>query len=273
VFEKLRAWMPGVGVAEAGGPRVALDGKAVPFLDVPPVSEAVAAYIDGGMYEVAGWGINPATARLFVVWDAWQRQAGVSGALVELGVHEGKAAILLALLARVGEPVVLVDLFDRQDENVSRSGHGNRARFEANLARWAPKAEPTVVQANSLDLDFASVEGMRRGVRLAHIDAGHDFASLTNDLAKTEALLSPGGIVVIDDFIHTGFPEVNEACHAYFAARDTRLAPVAMGISKLVLAERGAADAIMSDLEARLAAPRGTWVHFHGQPCLCLDHH
>ena len=34
---------------------------------------------------------------------------------------------------------------------------------------------------------------------------------MLNDLYKTEAVLAPGGIIVIDDFLHSGFLGVNEA--------------------------------------------------------------
>ena len=272
MLEGLRRWLSGAPAAPPV-PAVELDRAAVPYLVVPPVPEPVAAYVDGGMAGIDGWGIDPASARLLVMLDAWQKARGDRGALFELGVHEGRVAILLALLARPGEPVVLVDLFERQDENVSFSGRGDRARLEENLARWAPGAAPEIVQANTMELDIAAVPGLSGGVRLAHIDAGHDYASVRNDLAKTEAALAPGGIVVVDDFLHSGFPEVNEACHAHFADGGTRLAPVAIGMNKLILADAAVAVDLVDDLSPRMELPYGKPVRFHGQPCLCLDHH
>jgi hypothetical protein len=36
-----------------------------------------------------------------------------------------------------------------------------------------------------------------------------------NDLYKTEAVLGVGGIVIVDDFLHSGSLGVNEACNHY----------------------------------------------------------
>lgn len=213
--------------------------------DPPARAEAIADYLRSGLATIDGWGIDPFLAQVFLSVDRFQQLNGDRGNLFEIGVHHGRAAILLALMARDLEHTVMIDLFDRQDENIDNSGCGSREILEKNLATWAKGRPVEIVKANSLELDFADVSGLRAGVRFAHIDGGHYREVVLNDLKKTEAVLVDGGVVVMDDFEHAGFPEVNQACNEYLEAGDTRLAPVAMGYNKLILTTR--------DNQARLA--------------------
>ncbi|MGF1553933.1 MAG: class I SAM-dependent methyltransferase [Paracoccaceae bacterium] len=250
-------------------PRVDLDPAAAPEIQAPPVAPAVARYLTEGFGQVLGWGINPVTARYFLLCDDFQKRHGHAGNLFEIGVHHGRAGILLALLARADETTVLADLFERQAENVDRSGQGSRAHLEANLTAWAPGARAAIVQANSLELDFATVPALAAGVRLAHVDGGHHVDAVVNDLRKTEAVLAPHGIVVVDDFMSVRWPEVTEGSYAYLA-ESRGLAPVAMGRNKLILTTTGNAQALIDHIAARLTPPAGKPVRMGGRPCLSL---
>jgi hypothetical protein len=91
-----------------------------------------------------------------------------------------------------------LDLFDRQGENIDNSGRGDLQVFRDNLARWAPDGrEPEIIADNSMKLDFTAVAGLRAGVRFVHIDDGHYREIVLNDLRKTEAVLCPGGLVIV----------------------------------------------------------------------------
>lgn len=201
----------------------------------PSEADEISTYLRDGMEAIDGWGIDQYLAYVFRAIDRFQMLNGDSGNLFEIGVHHGRVAVLMALMARNHEHAVLIDLFERQEENIDQSGRGSREILEQNLACWAKGRPVEIVQANSLELDFASVHGLRAGIRFAHIDGGHYREVVLNDLRKTEAVLVDGGVVVMDDFEHAGFPEVNLACNEYLETADTRLAPVAMGHNKLIL--------------------------------------
>jgi hypothetical protein len=76
--------------------------------------------------------------------------------------------------------------------------------------------------------------------------------------------------------MHSGFPEVNEACNHYLQHDEAkRLAPVAVGINKLVLVTRGHHERLFAFLEslAKANTPGNRTVRFHGSRAICLDEH
>lgn len=242
------------------------------FLKIDPVPADIEDYVLNGMEQIDGWGINYNLARLFISLDQFQKTRQISGSIFELGVHHGRASILMSRLAADNETVLLVDLFERQDENIDNSGRGDREILEANLSYWCPGRTHEIVTGNSLDLDFAALPGGQDGFRFAHIDGGHHKQAVLNDLTKVTPLLAPGSVLIIDDFMHSGFPEVNEGCHLFFNQAPD-IAPVAMGQNKLILARPQDAADLIAHLKERLVPPYGKLVLFHDQPCLCLDHH
>lgn len=241
------------------------DGRADIDLDT-------AKYLLYGLERIEGWGIDGHLAQLFLSLNRFHKQHRLYGNLFEIGVHHGRTAILLALMSAIGEVAVFVDLFDRQSENLDLSGRGDRAIFESNLAQWAPRRSIKIVQDNSIDLDFGSVAELADGIRFAHVDGAHYRDAVLNDLRKTQDVLIKGGIVIVDDFFHSGFPGVNEACNAYLESRPPgSLAPAAMGRNKLILTTPEWAEALVAHLAAWQHGARH--VAFHGHDVLCLDPH
>jgi len=234
------------------------------------MTDAIARYLDN-LDQVEGWGMDRELAPIFLLLNDLQRQFEIHGTLFEIGVHHGRTAILLALMARPTERCVFLDLFDHQEDNVDNSGRGDLEVFRKNLARWAPTSEPEIIAGNSLKLDLSSIPGLAAGVRFAHIDGGHYKSLVLNDLHKTEAVLGAGGVVVIDDFLHSGFLGVNEACNHYLReARGMRLSPVATGKNKLMLATRSHADRYREGLLGALT-PQRRLAEFYGEQLVCLD--
>lgn len=235
------------------------------------MTNAITRYLSN-LDQVGGWGLDAELAPMFLALNEEQGRLGVMGNLFEIGVHHGRTAILLALMAKAGESCVFLDLFDRQGENIDNSGRGDLQVFRDNLAKWAPNVrEPEIIAGNSMELDFAAVAGLKAGVRFVHIDGGHYKEIVLNDLRKTEAVLSSGGLVIVDDFLHSGFLGVNEACNHYLReAQGNRLSPIATGKNKLILAERSHAERYRDGLLAALT-PRRPLANFYGEKLVCLD--
>jgi Methyltransferase domain len=239
----------------------------------PDIDIDTAKFLLYGLEGIEGWGIDANLGRLFLYLNEYQRQSKIYGNLFEIGVHHGRSAVLLALMSSLGETAVFVDLFDRQDENVDYSGSGNLQIFTSNLAKWAPGKATLILQENSLDLDFFAVEELKEGVRFAHIDGAHYRAAVLNDILKTRSVLLDGGIVVVDDFMHTGFPGVNEACNAYLEEpTEERLAPVAIGRNKLILTTKECRADLFAHLESGYGDVHRI-VSFHDHDVICLDPH
>lgn len=250
----------------------AMDEDPAPFR--PTLDLATAEYLLFGLDNIEGWGVDGYLSRLFLILNDFHRQNKIYGNMLEIGVHHGRTAVLLALMSTTGEVSIFVDLFEQQLENIDSSGRGDRQIFEANLLRWASSKHSRVIEANSMQLDFSSIEELSDGIRFAHIDGGHYRDVVLNDIRKTRSVLCDRGVVVVDDFTHTGFPGVNEACNAYLESKaDGGLVPVAMGHNKLILTTLGAQADLVEHLRSGLGRKKYSNVRFHGFEILCLDKH
>jgi hypothetical protein len=80
---------------------------------------------------------------------------------------------------------------------------------------------PSVIswQANSQTTSpeelLAKLGGGR--VRLFHIDGDHSRVALTKDLELATAVIEPGGLIVLDDMLHPGYPTLMVAVQEYLA--------------------------------------------------------
>jgi Methyltransferase domain len=62
--------------------------------------------------------------------------------------------------------------------------------------------------------DLIAKLGNRR-VRFLHVDGEHSRAALSKDLELATAVLAPGGVIVLDDMLHPGYPTLMVAVHEY----------------------------------------------------------
>ena len=189
-----------------------------------------------GHAAVEGW-LGIGASGLTIAISERQRHQGIKAAVGEIGVHHGRYFILLALLRQPGERAVAIDVFEDQHLNVDYSGSGNREIFLSNLAKHAVDMSDLIVhKADSLSMQSSDLAGLSgdRGYRLFSVDGGHQVANVTHDLSIVGEVLSPGGIVVLDDFFNPDWPGVNEGLFQ-FLANSHSLAPVCYGDNKLFL--------------------------------------
>ena len=142
-------------------------------------------------HEVEGW-IEHAAAHVIAYLIALQTANGISGNMMEIGVHHGRLFILLALGCQFGETSLAVDLFERQHLNSSRSGQGDCARLIANLEQYAPSAPYTLVTADSTTLGRSFIRNHRH-LRFVSIDGGHNRDTTCKDLFLAQRMLAPAG--------------------------------------------------------------------------------
>ena len=194
-------------------------------------------YATGGFAEVFGWGMNEHIGRLMISIDEFQKRQGISGPLVEIGVQDGRVLILLALMSLPAEVTYGIDIFENQSENLDRSGvNTSYDRVLANLRQHADGAAAELIRANSFRIPPKDLEKLRN-FRLMHIDGGHYFEVVMNDLDIAMRHISGGGVIILDDYWHAGFPEVQEAVHRYFWTSPViKAAPFMVGSNKLFLA-------------------------------------
>jgi hypothetical protein len=199
----------------------------------PPLPVPKADYLRGGILSVEGW-LDPSTATYLSAIEVLQRQLGIAGDVCEIGVHHGKSFLCLALGLPPGDRAVAVDVFEDQHLNTDRSGRGDRAVFQRNLADHGASGNVDIVQASSLDLHESGFVARGRRFRLFSIDGGHTPDVTANDLRVAERTLVERGVAVLDDLLNPAFLGVITGLFQYWAGGGT-LVPVAVVPGKLLL--------------------------------------
>lgn len=179
--------------------------------DLPsPGHPAVAAYLAEGYDSVPGMSSRFAAAicsRLLQL----QVEEGLSGPVAEIGTFEGRFFIALAHALEPGEVALAIDTFEWPDAGV-------KERFEANCLKHgiAPERRVTIKAdaGTMVPADLLSHAGGKK-LRLVHIDGDHSRAALTKDLALATTCLADGGLIVLDDMLHPGYPTLAVAVQNY----------------------------------------------------------
>ncbi|GAA1723252.1 class I SAM-dependent methyltransferase [Aeromicrobium alkaliterrae] len=170
------------------------------------VSPSASAYwrsratIDGAFWDV--------DFRLFDELLTAQDALGVKGDLLEIGALYGKSTIVLGVHAESDETVHVCDVFEseastdaNQAENESSYPGLARDTFEANYRKYVDR-DPRIIQEWSTAIASHIEPGT---LRFAHVDGGHLFETVVDDLRNVKPLMGERGVIVLDDFraLHT----------------------------------------------------------------------
>ena len=159
----------------------------------------------------------------FQGWNSWHEYLFNAilnhrpGVVVEVGVWKGCSALTMARALHnldCDGVVVAVDTWLGSSEHWPVSGLYEQ--FLANIC-----AEGLRDYVLPLRLDSASACHVLYGhdVRpaIVHLDAGHDYLSVTTDLMRWWSLLLPGGTMIADDYNSSAWPEVMRAVDEFVA--------------------------------------------------------
>jgi predicted O-methyltransferase YrrM len=136
------------------------------------------------------------------------------GDLAEMGVYQGKSAVLLGSYLQQDEILTVIDLFgaDAGDAANSRENGEQYADLTRKQFEGAYKAVHGVLPLVVQDFSSAITEHANHGShRFVHIDASHLYEHVVGDLAAARTLLKPDGVVVIDDYQSRHTPGVAAA--------------------------------------------------------------
>ncbi|MFD9071537.1 class I SAM-dependent methyltransferase [Streptomyces lasiicapitis] len=182
--------------------------------------------------DVKGW-FHPADQVLFDWFLSRQLSREEPGDLLELGAYLGKSAIFMGGYLRPGETFTVCDLFDSPAPDDANSKEMNRSyatltrrAFEANYRSFHERL-PAIVQAPSSGI---TSHVRPESCRFVHIDASHLFEHVHADIAAARRLLTPGGVVVLDDFRAEHCPGV--AAATWGAVATTGLKPLCITATK-----------------------------------------
>ena len=167
-------------------------------------------YLDTGYATVVGMSSRFAAAVSCGLMRI-QMDLGVKGPVAEIGTFEGRFFIAMAHALADGERALGIDLFDWPNPQVID-------RFEANCAKHGvPAGKRITWRADSRSMTpddlLAKLDGQR--VRLFHVDGEHSRHALTRDLELATAVLVDGGVIVLDDMLHPGYPTLMVAVQDY----------------------------------------------------------
>jgi len=198
------------------------------------MTNALSAYIKRGNKKVEGW-IHPTAIDMICKLSNLQKQMEIRGPVCEIGVHHGRLFILLHLLTESDEKSVAYDLFERQNENIDKSGYGDKTIFQKNLKHHHCDLNRISINTeNSLNLTPDRIMNDCEGkVRLFSIDGGHTGETTFNDLSLADKTLCDGGIIILDDFFNQEWPGVAEGTCKYLS-NNTGLFPVVIVENKFI---------------------------------------
>lgn len=231
-------------------------------------------YATEGYLEVEGWGVDKDLIELIRILDQFQEAEKISGPLWEIGVHHGRTLILFGLIARKNESIIGIDLFEHaQHQNLDLSGCGSYQALMENISKFSPDVTYDIYEANSFLLEDEVLERMQNA-RLGHIDGGHFFEVVLNDMMIAQSTIGLGGIIIVDDYLHSGFPEVQEAVHRYFwTSSRIKAIPFAIGKNKLFLIGISFHQKILNHLQQALPEGKNKPVKVFGYDAFCVDPH
>jgi hypothetical protein len=220
-------------------------------VDLPRLSR----YVTRGHTDVHGWLYRP-DPELISAIGLIQAGAGITGSVGEIGVHEGRLFILLVLLLRRDtERAFCIDVFDRQALNVDVSGRGNEQALIRNLRRHVGHSdEISIFRTRSDKVTAAVILGAAGEAKMLSVDGGHTAAAVEHDVRLSSGVLSPQGVMLVDDFFNPRWPEVSDGVRVALAAEKVDLEPFAVGANKVFFARHDHAIAYRDGL--REAASR-----------------
>ncbi len=218
----------------------------------------VAAFLAERVDAIPGW-LHVEAALLTAHLVEAQREAGLSGPTLEIGVYKGKYLSLLYWLSCPGEVVVGVDLFVGTPD-----ARGDVELVTANVAKACGEAKRLrIVVADSLELtsDALAKETGGAPLRFVSIDGGHTREIVLRDLESSYPLLGKGGIMALDDAFNSTTPGVIEGIADFFLRGKPDLAPFALCYNKMFVTTPDFHATYLR--EAQRFAEETTWLPMH----------
>lgn len=208
-----------------------------------------------------GW-VAPRQPMMVGIIDAIHQERGITGDIAEIGVHHGLFMLLLAAVRRDGERIRAFDVFEDQASNVDASGMGSRSHFEAAINRWYDPAHFDVHQIDSLTMKGPEIARyLPKPVRLFSVDGGHTRIHAANDLHVANQVITPGGVVILDDFFAVLWTGVTEGFFDFMNSGPVKLAPLVYFENKLYLTTVDEQPAMLTVLRDKLDIAIGAEIH------------
>ena len=176
--------------------------------------------------EIDGW-FFPLDQLVFYEIFSIQNSLNIDGDVAEIGVYKGKSLVLLSLLKSESQRLLGFDLFDKDYQEIT----------EQNLSAFGTVENVALQKGLTSDLSRRELDALlHTPLRFLHIDAGHEYFEVLEQLELFVPFVSDQGIIAMDDYQDREFPGI-EAAVLDFSERDRprRFVPFLSGGNKMFL--------------------------------------
>lgn len=190
---------------------------------------------------IEGW-FYPADILSLAAIDSIQSAMGMQGAICEVGVYKGKSLAFLSHLVResLGETLFGFDLFPGT----------LKEEAEANVHAHGSPCELRLIASDTAELNRDTLSPLlMSGVRLLHIDAGHEYHEVFHQAVLFAPYVQRAGVIVFDDYQDREFPGIEAAVLDFCEIdRPRRFVPFFSGANKMYCCEAAFAGTYQKQL-------------------------
>lgn len=200
-------------------------------MDIPRIKNFLAE----DHQKIEGW-FFPLDQLIFYELVSIQNSLEVRGDFAEIGVFRGKSLVFLSLLKSETQRLFGFDLFDGDLQKVT----------EDNLVGFGSSENVILKKGFTSDLSRAELDHLLdRPLRFLHIDAGHEYHEVLQQLELFTPYVREDAVIAMDDYQDREFPGI-EAAVLDFAERDRprRFVPFLAGGNKMFLCASNKSSAL-----------------------------
>lgn len=163
--------------------------------------DRVKKFINGDHQNIEGWFFPLDQVAFFELFLA-QKQLGITGDVAEVGVFHGKSLALLSLLKDPQENLLGFDLFNEDHQE----------RTESNIEEYGQTSGVELIKGLTTDIARVDLDAMLQSqIRFLHIDAGHEYHEVLEQLLLFTPYVGDQGIIAMDDYQDREFPGIEAA--------------------------------------------------------------
>ena len=178
-------------------------------------------------HDLEGW-FFPQDMLSLAIFNELHSKNNIKGHIVEIGVYKGKSFSFLSHFIKDTENLYGYDTFPEdfyESTNLALENYGANVQYEL------IKADTS--ELNNDDIK-AKIDG--QGIRILHIDAGHEYHEVFHSLLSFSPYVINNGIIVMDDYQDPEFPGIEAAVLDFCEIdRPRRFIPFFSGGNKIYL--------------------------------------
>ncbi|WP_269608945.1 class I SAM-dependent methyltransferase [Prochlorococcus marinus] len=178
-------------------------------------------------HDLEGW-FFPQDMLSLAIFNELHSKNNIKGHIVEIGVYKGKSFSFLSHFIKDTENLYGYDTFPEdfyESTNLALENYGANVQYEL------IKADTS--ELNNDDIK-AKIDG--KGIRILHIDAGHEYHEVFHSLLSFSPYVINNGIIVVDDYQDPEFPGIEAAVLDFCEIdRPRRFVPFFSGANKIYL--------------------------------------